>query len=249
MAEIHLAASKQASQQQRFVSIYWDYQNIPQVEQATNLLLFATIRAALINRNVYNNWEQSSKNKEHLQSLNFNCVDVSIPIKNAVDFQLSIDCGCDNSHIIILVLGDCYGEILIRSLKQKDKKVIVFARKGSVAPALEKLADEFYFTDELAGLLENKIQPRTGKGQCQIAYNEAIEYLIEAIKTALSKGKKATLGFINQQMAKLFPEYEAVSSICPPNGRKKFSKFIDFAKAVEEDGLVQIKDDNLFLIE
>lgn len=160
MNNFHLAVSRQSNQQQPLVSIYWDYQNIPSAKLAKHLLIFAGSRGYLISRKVYNNWErQNKKDKAMLDDLMFECVNVSSQIKNVVDFDLSMDC-CNEAfnslyqHLFIIVSGDGYAEILLHKLKDKGKKVIIFARQGNESKNLKKIADEFYFMDELHKLIE-----------------------------------------------------------------------------------------------
>lgn len=163
MTKNHLAiGGKEISQQQSLVSIYWDYQNIPDGKQANNVSLFADSLGCVVNRKVYDNWQQGNKisQKRILVNLGFDCVTVSQKIRNAVDFRLSIDCSGEAAsslypHLFIVVSGDGYGEILIPNLKEKGKKVIIVARQGNENKTLKSLADKFYFVDELPKLLES----------------------------------------------------------------------------------------------
>jgi len=163
MTKNHLAIGKEISQQQSLVSIYWDYQNIPDGKQANNVSLFADSLGCVVNRKVYDNWQQGNKvsQKRILVNLGFDCVTVSQKIRNAVDFRLSIDCSGEAAsslypHLFIVVSGDGYGEILIPNLKEKGKKVIIVARQGNENKTLKMLADGFYFLDELPKLLESE---------------------------------------------------------------------------------------------
>lgn len=159
MTNIHLAANAQITQQKPLVSIYWDYQNIPSAKLAKDLRFFASLRGYVMKSKVYDNWDQQSKKaKVILKGLSFECINVSLNIKNAVDFNLSIDCCNEASsssypHTFIILSGDGYGEILLHKLREKDKKVIIFARKGNEWKNL-KIADEFHFIDELTKLIE-----------------------------------------------------------------------------------------------
>lgn len=58
-------------------------------------------------------WSREGKAKKTLESLDFDCIDVLSRVDGAVDFQLSLDCGIDPVDIIILVVGDRYGDNLI----------------------------------------------------------------------------------------------------------------------------------------
>ncbi|MEG4320574.1 MULTISPECIES: NYN domain-containing protein [unclassified Microcoleus] len=155
MTDNHRTTGKQKSQSQPLVSIYWDYQNIPDYKRAKDLLLFASELGYVVNQKVYDNWKQRNKTtQETLNYLNFECFDVSLNIKNAVDFYLSMNCCSEASrssypHTFIIVSGDGYGEILIHELQDKGKEVIIVARKGNDSHNLKKLADRFYLIDEL----------------------------------------------------------------------------------------------------
>jgi uncharacterized LabA/DUF88 family protein len=159
--DTHRTSNGLIYQQQALVSIYWDYQNIPTLKLSPDLLLFANKFGYVVNRKVYDNWKQRNQAAQvTLRSQNFECFHVSQNIKNALDFHLSADCFSEASnspyqHIFIIVSGDGYGEILIDKLHDKGKKVIIVARKGNDRLTLKKLADQFYFVDELPKLLES----------------------------------------------------------------------------------------------
>ncbi|MEG4233607.1 NYN domain-containing protein [Microcoleus sp. Pol11C3] len=163
MKDNHLVIGKQISQQQSLVSIYWDYENIPDVKQAKNLLLFAASLGYVVTRKVYHkNWQQRNKisQKKTFVNLGYDCVPVVQKIHDAVDFCLFYDCSDEAAislypHTFIIVSGDGNGEILIPKLQNKGKKVIIFARPGNENKNLERLANEFYFLDELPKLLES----------------------------------------------------------------------------------------------
>ncbi len=179
--------SRQISLQQYLVSIYWDYQNISDTKIAEYLLLFASSLGFIANRKVYSNWCEGSKAKSVLASLDFDCIHVCNKFKNAVDFKLVMDCGGDSSDIVILISGDSYCEILIDSLHNTGKKVIIFARDKSAKVSLKNLADMFYFVDDLPKLVENKTQLKTTLLDNKINYNEATKYLVKAINIALNQ--------------------------------------------------------------
>lgn len=159
--DTHQTSNGSIYQQQALVSIYWDYQNIPTLKRSPDLLLFANQFGYVVNRKVYDNWQQQQNKaaQVNLCSQNFECCHVSQNIKNAVDFHLSADCFSEASsslypHTFIIVSGDGYGEILIQKLHEKGKKVIIVARKGNDSHNLKKLADRFYSIDELPKSIE-----------------------------------------------------------------------------------------------
>ena len=160
MVDNHRTSNRSIDQQQALVSIYWDFQNIPTIKLAKNLLLFGSEFGYVANRKVYDNWKQRNQAAQvTLRSQNFECFHVSQNIKNAVDFHLSAECFSEASnspyqHTFIIVSGDGYGEILIDKLHDKGKKIIIVARKGNDRLTLKKLADQFYFIDELPNSME-----------------------------------------------------------------------------------------------
>lgn len=161
MKDNHSIIGKEISQQPSLVSIYWDYQNIPKGKEANKLLLFADSLGHVVTRKVYDNWQQGNKvsQKNIFVNLGFDCVNVSQKIKNAADFSLFFDCSGEAAsslypHTFIIVSGDGYGEILIPKLRDKGKKVIILARQDNQNKNLERLANEFYFLDELLKSIE-----------------------------------------------------------------------------------------------
>lgn len=270
MTNINLASNQTKAPQKTLVSIYWNYQTAPYVKIAENLLTFAESRGTVVNRQVYNNWSRESKAKKTLENLDFDCIDVLSRVDSAVDFQLSIDCGIDPVDIVIIVVGDRYGDNLIDALQKTDKDVIVFGRKGLEARPIKKLVDEFYIIDDLPGLVADKTQPETQpdvKPETQpetqsetqpetqsdtngappvMPYERAIEHLLDAIEIVQSQGKATVYTRVCNQMLKRFPPNVVFSSITKPDG-KKFSTFGKFVDAVVKDGRVRVKDQELFL--
>lgn len=245
------------------VSLYWDYQNVKlNLQQATLLLAFAKTKGRLICNKVYYNSHSKDQAsvKNALAGLDFKYFDVPCPLKNSADNQLIADCieDIDNNlspHIVIIVSGDGDFAKLVRTLQKLDKKVIIFAQRGNVKQKLIDLVkDDFYFVEQLSQLVVDKTEPHPNSNQFQITYKDAIECLIEAIKTALSQGKHSRFPLINNLMrhSQRYPNYQGFSSICKDDGTMflSFSKFINAAMA---DGKVRVqitgKVQELFLIE
>lgn len=256
MTDNHSAIGKQTEQLPPLVStIYVDLQNTHLTQiLGSQLLEFAKFQGILIEAKVYYNSlcpaQVSAKNK--LQKLGFKCIDVPCPLKNSADNQLMVDC-LDDSYsnrppdTVILVSGDGDFVNSVRNLKDRGKKVIVFAQRGNVKQKLKELVgSDFHFLDELPSLVAPKTQQQIENVQCHLTYNEAVEYLIEAIKTALSKGKGTGLGFINNLMLQLFPKYQGVTSVCPHQG-KTFSRFSELVKAAVKDGKIRLQDQQLYV--
>lgn len=240
-------------QRKPFISIYWDYQNTKLTQEQVELLLdFSQTKGRLISKKAYYNSqfaEQAAANN-YITSVKFNCRNVPCPLKNSADNQLIADCLEDihsniSPEIVILISGDGdFGKLVI-NLQRLGKQVIIFAQKGNVKQKLIELADEFHFVDNLPELVKNKTQSAKTNISSYLNYNEAIEYLIKAIKTALSKGKPTVFGYIDKLMRQICPTYQGVSSICTPEG-KKFKKFSQFVDAAVRDGKVKKQNQYLF---
>lgn len=256
MADNHSAIGKQTEQLQPLLSIYVDLQNTHLTQiLGSQLLEVGKFERILIDAKVYYNSlcpdQVSAQNK--LQSLGFKCIDVPCRVKNSADNQLIVDCLDDiysnrPPDTVILVSGDGDFVNLVRNLQKLDKKVIVFAQRGNVNQKLKELVgSDFHFLDELPSLVAPKTQQQRENVQCHLTYNEAVEYLIEAIKTALSKGKRTELGFINHLMLQLFPKYQGVTSVCQHQG-KTFSRFSKLVDTAVKDGKIRCQDQQLFVI-
>jgi NYN domain len=229
MKDFHLGSNIPTSQQLPLVSIYWDYQNAHFSLDKANLLLdFAHSKGRVISKNVYYNSQRKDQSaaKDNIANLGFSCLDVPCPLKNSADNQLIADC-LDHIHssnmtpdIVILVSGDGDFVKLVHNLQKLGKRVIIFAQIGNVKQKLKEVADEFYFIDTLPELMENKILTQSANVESQIDYNQVIEYLIEAIKTALSQSKSTSFGCINNLMLQSCPRYQGFSCISMPNGKK-----------------------------
>lgn len=256
MTDNHLGSSEKTSQQKRLVSIYWDYQNVYlSQELAVHLLVFANSKGRVIGKKVYYNslFENQASAKDSLQNIGFCCDDVTCVLKNSADNQLKSDLIDDvynnqSPSIVILVSGDGDFANPVKFLQDRGKNVIIFAKQGNVKKKLKELAHEFYFVDDLPLLVAEKNQLQITSINSQINYNEAIEYLVKAIKIALSQGKSTVLGYIDSLMREHFPLYQGVSSIRTPDG-KKFSRFSKFVDAAVKEGKVRMQNQGLLLIE
>ena len=255
MAHANQSSNRQTSQQQLKLGIYCDFQNVYlSQELASSLLAFANARGSLISGRVYYNslFENQASAKENFQRIGFKCEDVTCYLKNSADNQLKSDLIDDvynnqSPDIFILVSGD--GDFInpVQFLQDKDKNVIIFARRGNVKQRLKKLANEFYFVDELPQLIGNKTQLQITYIEFQINYKEAVECLIESTKTSLSQGKPTVFGYIDQLMRQRCHKYQGFSSISMSDG-KKFKNFSQFIDAAVKDGKVQKQGQKLFLI-
>jgi uncharacterized LabA/DUF88 family protein len=258
MAHANQSSNRQTSQRKTSIGIFCDLQNVDSIKGKCDLLLaFAQSMGRINFKSVYYNSQHKnqSSGKNMLESLGFKCVDVPCYSENSADYRLISDCIQQvalnpSLQIIMLILGDWDFAGLICILKSLGKKVIIFAQRGSASPKLIKLVgdDNFHFVDELPELVANKTQPQTTVADSQISYNEAIEYLTEAIKTALHQGKPTVFGYINELMRQRCANYQGASSILTPNG-KAFSRFNKFVDAAVKDGKVKMQNQQLFLIE
>ncbi len=240
------------------VSIYWDSENVHATSDlSTKLIEFVTLKKdRVISQRIYTNSSGRNFAKWSLES-DFQpivkIVDVAFPLKNAVDNQiisdLVNDIYSDNSpDAFILVSGDGDFVNCVKMLRDQGKYVIIFAKEGNAKKSLKDVADEFYFIDDLPKLVEKKTQPQITNFHTPISYSEAIEYLINAIKTSITNGKRTTLGYINKLMGHIYPQYQNISSIYTPNG-EKFKSFGRFVDMVVKEGKVIRQNQELFLKE
>jgi hypothetical protein len=116
-----------------------------------------------------------------------------------------------------------------------------------VKKKLLETADEFHFVEDLPQI-RNKTQCLEHSNDFHIQYNEAVDYLIEAIKTVSNQGKPTKFSKIDNVMRQLFPKYKGFACICNPDGGT-FSRFSKFLEAVERDGKIRMHEQNLLLIE
>ncbi|TVP56476.1 MAG: NYN domain-containing protein [Nodularia sp. (in: Bacteria)] len=258
MSNFHPVSQSLAGGQKNCVGILCDIQNVPSIKRKGDLLLeFAKLQGRIISKNVYYNSHHPSQNaaKNSLEKLGFCGVDVPNGSKNSADYRLMADCLKlfapklpAYPNIIILVLGDWDFAGLISVLKTLGKKVIVFARKGSASQKLINLVgnENFHYVDELDNLVQNKNQSQSTAICSQINYNEAIDCLTEAIKTALSQSKQTKFSLIDRLMRQGCAKYHGFSSIHTPKG-KKFKNFSHFVNAAVEDGKVRKQNEELFL--
>lgn len=251
MKDIYLGSDADKTPQK--VGIYWDCQNVPiNPYLAQYLLIFANsnLSGCIIYQKAYSFWRKEKLSiEQRLHELGYDCIDVPQTTKNSVDEKFIDDCKRDQSKfdIAILVTGDGDYVKLVRQLIKEGKKVIIFAQSANASRNLIELT-EFYSVDKLPELNTEKAQPQMSSVMSHIIYNEAVGYLIEAIKTALTKGMRTECSLIGSLMRQLFPQYQGVKYIVTPDG-KKFSKFIKFVEAVAKDGKVRIENQELFLIE
>lgn len=256
MAHANQSSNRQTSQQQLKLGIYCDFQNVYlSPELASSLLDFANARGSLISRKVYYNslFENQASAKKNLQRIGFKCEDVTCSLKNSADNQLKSDLIDDvynnqSPDIFILVSGDGDFANPVQFLQDKDKNVIIFAQRGNVKQRLINLANEFHFVDQLPQLVVKKTQPKSVCIEFHITYNEAREYLIEAINTLSSQGKPTVFSHIDKLMRQRCANYQGCSSISTANG-KKFKSFSQFIDVAVKDGKVRKQNQELFLTE
>ena len=102
--------------------------------------------------------------------------------------------------------------------------------------------------DQLPQLVVKKTQPKSVCIEFHITYNEAREYLIEAINTLSSQGKPTVFSHIDKLMRQRCANYQGCSSISTANG-KKFKSFSQFIDVAVKDGKVRKQNQELFLTE
>ncbi len=229
------------------VSLYWDCQNVPINNSylAQYLWIFANRLGELrIRPCAYSYWRKENLlYQERLYELGFQCIDVPVIEKNAVDKRLIDDCQQEikdtlGSDIVILVTGDGDFTKLVEELQNNQKKVKIFAQSKTTSPSLiSKVGeDSFYDVDNLPELVD------ITEPVCSISYDDAIACLIDSINIAFKQGKRTLFGYINQLMRNnpKFPNYKGAASIQKPDG-SKFSKFGKFIETAVKDGKVGLK--------
>ncbi|MBD2005352.1 NYN domain-containing protein [Funiculus sociatus] len=257
MTSIIVPSQTKTNNQEPLVSIYWDSQNVPFTEKNAKLLVsFANFQGRLISVKVYYNSKciNMAYAKENLEKFGFVGVDVPCPLKNSADNQLMADYledihGNQPPDVAILVSGDGDFKKLVLNQKKLGKKAIVVARRGNVKLVLKSVADKFYFLDELPNLVSVKPLSKEDRVLPYINYDDAVDCLIEAIKTALSKGKRTTYSIIASLMShsQRFPDYKGGSTICKPDGTK-FTRFKKFVAAVEKEGKIKLQNEEMLLV-
>ncbi|MEH1851879.1 MAG: NYN domain-containing protein [Nostoc sp.] len=260
MTHADKSSKKQTCQQKNSIGIFADIQNVSSIKGKGHLLLeFAQSKGRIGCKNVYYNlhYIDQVSIKNELEILGMKGVNVPDSSENSADYRLINDCinwvaFNASVNIIILVLGDWDYAGLICILKALAKKVIIFGQRGSASPKLIKLVgnENFYFVDELPQLVgnSNKTQPQNTSLMSQINCKEAIEYLIEAIKTASRQGKPTVFGHIDKLMRQRCANYQGYLSISTDDG-KKFKSFSQFIDVAVRDGKVKKQNQQLFLTE
>ncbi|MEA5497697.1 NYN domain-containing protein [Limnoraphis robusta] len=230
----------QSNNSEKSVAIFWDYENIPQGDIASDLFKFARQRGDFLILKAYS-CQWNDKAKKHLEKQGFECIQVENPgkIKNAADFQLVQDCLNCSADIKIVVSGDCG---IHKKLKQDKGKLIGIARNNSACQSFVlEVFDKFYYTAQLPELVKN-IASEVIVTESYINYEDTVQCLLEAIKTAIKNKIDFTPGNFSQLMHDnpKFPNYQNVSSIRKPDGTK-FSKFSQFlAKAIQEEMIPKV---------
>ncbi|TAE58682.1 MAG: NYN domain-containing protein [Nostocales cyanobacterium] len=253
-----LSLNTQTVQKKDSVAIFGDIQNVLSIVKYGDVLLdFAKMQGNVKLKKFYYNSQHKNQvdAKNIFQLLGFNCVDVPDSSKNSADKQLKDECYnavAFNPSLttIILLSGDGDFAVLIAILKAMGKKVIVFARRGSTSKRLINLvgAENFHFIDDLPALIERKTQPQINDIHPQISYNDAVKYLVKAVKKAISQNKPTNYSYLNELMRKFSPHYHGISSISTPDG-KKLKTFGQFVDMVVKEGKIIRQNQHLFLVE
>jgi uncharacterized protein (TIGR00288 family) len=237
------------------VAIYVDLQNVLSIQKEANLLLdFAKFKGDLVETKVYYNsqFQNQTAAIKKLKSLGFDCVDVPCLVKNSADNQLKSDLMdaiySDRSpDIIILASGDGDFASQVRFLKEGGKKAIVFARRGNVKKQLKNLANQFYCIEELPELLTNKNQDKTTKLQSQITWDNAVNCLIETLKSAAKQGKPTTLPYIGKQIRQSLSLSKKQKFVVYKNDGSKITNLSKFVKELASHGKLIVDGDRLLL--
>jgi uncharacterized LabA/DUF88 family protein len=258
----HQLSTEQSSHKKPLVYLAWDIQNVKSKQNklpslASDLLEFCRQKWHFTSQEVFDNFEKKNQAdaKNILEGMGFKCINIPDASKNSADKTLIYHCTKQfprkpSPDIFVLILGDRDYVSLICLLRAAGKEVIIFAQRGSESKKLINRVDEFHFIDELPKLLGSKIEPNIEDVLACIPYKDAKECLFQAIKTANSHNKKTGFSSINNLMLdnKQFPNYTGYASIRQADGNK-FSSFTKFVKAIEKDGKVFVKNNEVFFIE
>ncbi|MBD2439961.1 NYN domain-containing protein [Nostoc sp. FACHB-110] len=164
------ASKTQSKHNKTSVAVLCDIQNVQRIKNTATLLLeFAQLQGRVDYKKLYYNshYPNQVSIKNILNKLHFESVDVPDSSENSADNRLIADCvklfapqHLPIPKIIILVSGDRDYAGLIAILQAIDKKVIVFAQKGSASNKLMQLVgnNNFYLVDELPELMKNTSQ-------------------------------------------------------------------------------------------
>ena len=138
------------------VSLYWDCQNVKVSEERAEFLqAFAKEQGDVICQKAYSNWQRENKKyAKFLSGIGFQRINVPSFTRNSVDNQLIVDCieeaySNTSANIFIIVSGDGDFTSLGHVLKNKGKKVIIFAQQGGVSQSLIDIADESHIIERL----------------------------------------------------------------------------------------------------
>ncbi|MEQ9233346.1 ribonuclease III [Coleofasciculus sp. E2-BRE-01] len=138
------------------VSLYWDCQNVKvSQERAEFLQAFANEQGDVICQKAYSNWQRENKKyAKFLSGIGFQRINVPSLTRNSVDNQLIVDCieeaySNASANIFIIASGDGDFTSLGHVLKNKGKKVIIFAQQGGVSQSLIDIADESHIIERL----------------------------------------------------------------------------------------------------
>lgn len=137
------------------VSIFWDFENVRQANQAKFLLTLAKSFGRLKNTKAYAQWRKEHQASEMtLHDLDFDCIDIPRGGKNSVDAKLISSCYREfvDTSTIILVSGDGDYRLLVSNLLDEGIRVIIVAGRGSLSEGLQSLVNssDVYYVDQLS---------------------------------------------------------------------------------------------------
>lgn len=218
------------------IAVFWDYENVRISPESINLIdNFLQEKGYTGLKKVYANW--TKENQAIAKSLclsGFESINVVVDKANATDFKLTADCityAQENPNIkqIFLLTTDKDYLTLINFLRNSGKKVTLVGREETINNELRAIANEFISIDTIIPTKKT------------ISYEEAINCLIEAIKTAQRLNKKTYFGTIDRLMRNNSSfSYQGVISI-QKTQEKKFSSFKSFVLASQKEGKVQLQ--------
>lgn len=237
-------------------ALYWDFQNVKIPDEKIKLLYqYLEQKFDLLISNAYAYWRREKELVEQtVFKVGIETITVPSREKNAVDHLIIKHCkdhiisSNRRIRIVILITGDKDFLPLVKELQKLNIKSILI-HGANVRQALKKAVDEAYNINELIACVNpDKAIPEKPDYPPILPYEEAKKYLIDLIKTVQAKGKKATLAVMGHLM-KNHPQLSGSQKVsyCRPDG-KIVSKFSKFVEAVIQEGILQIRNEELTLV-
>lgn len=191
-----------------------------------------------------------------LYSLGFEPIYVSMGKANSSDVKLAVDClnavyREPNLQHIIIVTGDKDFIPLVNALKDMGKTVTIIGHADKVSEHLMLSADEFVSVRELLNTDEDTVIPNppatdvsvpdTPPKSSAMAYEDAVDCLLEAVGAAIEQSKSTRIETIGRLMRTINPQYIGATHVSTPNSQGTFTKFSAFIATVANEGKIRLE--------